>query len=150
MSLVRAAIYMSTGVDVFSMYLNPDISGELHGISALGLAHVGDAVFELMVRTWLCINGASTAKRLHGGSVAFVSARAQAAAAERLISVLDDEEFAVFKRGRNAHVNSVPQGSTYEEYHIATGIEALFGYLYLSGKRERLEALFELVVTDEN
>jgi len=127
-------------------YLRPVLSMELRKISVLGLAHIGDAVFELMVRTWLCLNGAETAKSLHGGSVAFVSAKAQAEAAERIKPVLSEEERAVFKRGRNAHVNSVPRASTYEEYHIATGIEALFGFLYLSGRTDRLNELFEMIV----
>jgi len=122
---------------------------ELRGVSVLGLAHVGDAVFELMVRTWLCTQGASTAKRLHGGAVGFVSAKAQAAAAEKIRPVLNEDELAVFKRGRNAHVNSVPRGSTYEEYHVATGIEALFGHLYLSGMTERLCELFEMIVDSQ-
>ena len=129
-----------------SEYLRPNLSGVLQEISVLGIAHVGDAVFELMVRTWLCMHGASTAKSLHGGAVAFVSARAQAAATERILPELSEEERAIFKRGRNAHVNSVPNGSTYEQYHMATGIEALFGYLYLSGRAERLDELFELII----
>ena len=127
-------------------YLRPDPSGTLHEISALGLAHIGDAVFELMVRTWLCMGGTLTAKRMHGGAVEFVSAKAQAASAQRILPQLSEEETAVFKRGRNAHVNSVPSGSSHEEYHIATGIEALFGYLYLGGQSDRLEELFEMIV----
>jgi len=129
-----------------SGYLNPDLSGALNEISVLGLAHVGDAVFELMARTWLCMGGASTAKHLHGGAVALVAAKAQAAAAEQITPELSDEELAIFKRGRNAHVNSVPHGSTYEQYHTATGVEALFGYLYLSGRAERLDELFDMIV----
>ena len=127
-------------------YLRPNLSGELHGISALGLAHIGDAVFELMVRTWLCTRGALTAKKLHGAMQAFVSAKAQAAAAERILPGLSETEFAVYKRGRNAHVNSVPRGSTYEQYHTATGIEALFGFLYLSGETDRLGQLFDKII----
>lgn len=127
-------------------YLKPELSGELRSISVLGLAHVGDAVFELMVRTWLCINGTSTAKQLHGGTVAFVSAKAQAEAAERMLPILSEEEKNIYKRGRNAHANTVPRGSTYEEYHIATGVETLFGHLYLSGKSDRLSELFEMVI----
>ena len=112
-----------------------------------GLAHVGDAVFELMVRTWLCENGTSKAKNLHNKAVSYVSARAQAVAAERILHMLNEEEAAVYKRGRNAHVtSSVPKGSTHEEYHAATGLEALFGYLYLSGKSERLNELFQAVI----
>ena len=127
-------------------YLLPKMKTELRHISVLGLAHIGDAVFELMVRTWLCDAGVSTAKKLHGGSVTFVSAKAQAAAAARLLPCLGEEELAVYKRGRNAHANSTPRGSTYEEYHAATGVEALFGFLYLSGETERLNELFGLII----
>jgi len=134
-----------TGVEVLNNYLRPNLSEELRGISVLALAHVGDAVFELMVRTWLCTKGAATAKKLHGGAVAFVSAKAQAEAADRILPMLSEEEKAVFRRGRNAHANTVPRASTYEEYHIATGIEALFGHLYLSDNTERLGELFELI-----
>jgi ribonuclease-3 family protein len=99
-----------------------------------------------MVRTWLCTRGALTAKKLHGAMQAYVSAKAQAAAAPRLLPSLSEEELAVYKRGRNAHVNSVPRGSTYEEYHTATGLEALFGFLYLSGGTDRLGELFEKII----
>ncbi|MCL2151371.1 MAG: ribonuclease III [Oscillospiraceae bacterium] len=129
-----------------SDYLRPNFSGELRGISVLGLAHVGDAVFELMVRTWLCQQGTSTAKQLHGGTVAYVSAKAQAEAADRVLPKLSEEEMTLFKRGRNAHANTVPRASTYEEYHIATGIEALFGYLYLKGDTDRLSELFDIII----
>ena len=123
---------------------------ELQEMSVLGLAHVGDAVYELMIRTWLCINGASTAKRLHSAAVDYVSAKAQAYAAELLLPELTGEELAVFKRGRNAHVNTVPKASSFEEYHMATGFEALFGYLHLSGRPERLEELFEKIIVTNN
>ena len=129
-----------------SSLLDPRIDDRLQEISALGLAHVGDAVYELMVRTWLCVHGTSTAKNLHSGSVALVSAKAQAVAAEHLKPHFSDEELAVFKRGRNAQVNSNPRGSTLEEYHAATALEAVFGYLYLSGRMERLNELFEMIV----
>ena len=129
-----------------SDYLRPEFSDDLQWISVLGLAHIGDAVFELMVRTWLCTKRISTAKRLHNETVEFVSARAQAAAAQSLISELNPEEYAVYKRGRNTQVNSVPRGSTFEEYHIATGIEALFGYLYLKGETVRIGELFEMII----
>ena len=132
-----------------SDYLSPNLSGELHEMSVLALAHVGDAVFELMVLTWLCLRGASTPRRIHDEAVTFVSAKAQAASFERISTVLSEDELGVYKRGRNAHVNSVPRGSTVQEYHTATGIEALFGYLYLSGQTDRLNTLFELIVSDE-
>ena len=114
-----------------------------------GLAHVGDAVFELMIRTWLCLDGTSTAKRLHERAVNFVSAKAQASAADMILPKLDEEETAVYKRGRNTHLSSIPKGSTHEEYHSATGVEALFGFLYLGGKHERLNELFALIIKED-
>jgi len=102
-----------------------------------------------MIRTWLCLNGTSKAKNLHNKAITFVSAKAQAIAADKLLPELNEEEAAVYKRGRNAHVtSSVPKGSTHEEYHAATGIEALFGYLYLSGKTERLNELFAKIIEE--
>jgi len=116
-------------------------------MSVQGLAHIGDAVYELMVRTWLCTNGTSTAKNLHRRAITYVSAKAQAAAAEAVLPRLTEVENAIYKRGRNTHLNSVPKGSTHEEYHAATGIEALFGYLYLVGEIDRLNELFDVALT---
>jgi len=130
-------------------YLKPCLSGELRNISVLGIAHVGDAVYELMVRTWLCSEGTATAKKLHGEAVTYVSAKAQSVAAKRLLPMLNENEHAIYKRGRNAYVNSVPRGSTFEEYHAATGIETVFGHLYLTGDTERLNELFEIVISEQ-
>ena len=143
---IAKILEIKTGVDFLGEYLNPGPGPELQAISVLALAHVGDAVFELMARTWLCLKGAQTAKQLHGGAVALVSAKAQAAAAARVLPELSQEELAVYKRGRNARASSIPHGATIEEYHSATGIEALFGYLYLSGSSGRLDELFKIVV----
>ena len=126
--------------------MSPSRYEDLRDISIQGLAHVGDAVFELMVRTWLCTTGTSTARKLHDRAVTFVSAKAQAVAVDKVLSLLDEEELGVYKRGRNTHVNSVPKGSTHEEYHAATGFEALFGYLYLAGRTDRLNELFDVIV----
>ena len=132
-----------------SNYLKPDSISDLHGISVQGLAHVGDAVYELMVRTWLCTQGSRAVKRLHDEAVLYVSAKAQAAKTEIIIPELDEEEFMIYKRGRNSHLNNVPRGSTIEEYHIATGLETLFGYLYLSGRTGRLNELFEYIIGEK-
>jgi len=101
-----------------------------------------------MIRTWLCTAGTSKARDLHDGAVSYVSAKAQAAAAEKILPELDEEETSVYKRGRNTHLKSVPKGSTNEQYHAATGIEALFGHLYLSGRIERLNELFSIVIKE--
>ena len=116
--------------------------GDIKGISSLGLAHLGDGVFELMVRSWLCIHGKATSKGLHKAAVSYVAAGAQAEAVRKILPGLTEEEYAVYKRGRNAHVNSVPNRATLEEYHMATGLEALFGFLYLKGETRRLNELF--------
>lgn len=129
-------------------YLSVKLSeNEIHNISALGLAHLGDAVFELMVRSWLCKNGKATAKGLHKAAVSLVSAPAQAQAINKLMPILSDDEQTVFKRGRNTRVNSVPRNSTSDEYHASTGFETLFGYLYLKGETRRLNELFEIIIT---
>jgi len=99
-----------------------------------------------MVRTWLCKTGTTTAKNLHDRAVSYVSAKAQALAADRILSKLKDEETVIYKRGRNAHLSSIPKGSTIEEYHAATGVETLFGYLYLSGETNRLNELFRIII----
>ena len=121
--------------------LTPD---EINKISVLGLAHVGDAVYELLVRSWLCTKEPGRVSDIHGKTVEYVNATAQAAAAERILPALSEAEHAVFRRGRNAKVNSVPHNSTIAEYHFSTGLETLFGWLYLSGEEQRIEELFHL------
>ena len=90
-------------------YFSPSLSlDSLHAISSIGLAHMGDAVFELLVRTWLCAHGGATGKGLHRAAVQLVCAESQAQKAERILPLLTEEERAVFRRGRNAHVHTVP------------------------------------------
>ena len=114
-------------------------------MSALALAHMGDAVFELLVRTRLCLDGGCTNHRLHRETVARVCASAQAAFAEKLLPLLTEEETAYYRRGRNAHPHGIPKNATPGEYSRATGVEALFGALYLLGRRERAAELFDAV-----
>ncbi len=109
---------------------------------------MGDAVYELLVRTRLCVGGGLTAGKLHSEAVRYVSAPAQAKAAKALLPHLTQEEAELYRRGRNAHVHSVPSRSTLEEYHAATGLEALFGALYLRGERERLGELFHIAMEE--
>ncbi len=114
----------------------------LQEISSIGLAHLGDAVYEVLVRSWLCVHGKATGKGLHRATVALVCAPEQARRAERILPELTEEEQVVFRRGRNANVHSIPQHASRKEYQEATALEALFGYLYLQGKRERINDLF--------
>ena len=120
----------------------------INNISMLGLAHIGDAVYELLTRTMLCSDGSRKATELHRKTVAIVNAPAQAKAAERLLPLLTEEEMCVFRRGRNAKVNSVPQKADISQYHAATGLEALFGWLYLQGRTERLGQLFAAIMEE--
>ena len=121
---------------------------ELLNMSSLGLAHLGDGVFELMVRAWLCLHGKVKVKDLHRATVGYVAAPAQAAAMERLLPLLTDEEADVYRRGRNTAPHSVPRAATRAQYQSATGLEALFGWLYLQGRTDRLNQLFETMMAD--
>jgi ribonuclease-3 family protein len=124
-------------------YFSPQLSEQdANKISMLGLAHIGDGVYELLVRTMLCTQGHAAVGELHRLTVARVRAPAQAKAMERLLPLLDEGELALYKRGRNAHVHGVPPGASVGEYHAATGLEALFGWLYLQGRLARIEELF--------
>lgn len=119
---------------------------DVNKISILGLAHVGDGVYELLVRSMLCQSGHTALLDLHKSTVKMVKASAQAAAAEKLLDVLDGDELAIYKRGRNAHVHTVPKNADIGQYHAATGLEALFGWLYLQGKLERINWLFAVIM----
>ena len=132
-------------------YFKPNMTIlEVNQISALGLAHCGDAVFELLVRTWLCTHGGVKVKNLHKQTVSYVSAPAQAARMERMLPMLTEEEQSFYRRGRNAHVHGVPKNATHEQYSRATGLECLFGCLYLLGRRERINELFVLTMGDDH
>ena len=111
--------------------------------SPLTLAFIGDAVFELFVREKLVCRGNCPVNRLHQASVKEVCCTAQAQAVERLKPLLTGEEADILRSGRNAHVGHVPKNASVAEYHAATGLEALFGYLYLCGNLQRLQVLFE-------
>ena len=121
----------------------------LHKMSNLGLAYLGDAVYEVMVRSWLCLHGKLTPSRLHKAALAYVAAPRQAALMEKLRPILTEAEATVFKRGRNANPHTYPKGATRQEYQIATGLEALFGWLYLQGETARLNTLFETMMEGE-
>jgi len=114
----------------------------------LGLAHVGDGVYELLTRTMLCQQGHTDVQKLHRLTVERVKAQAQARAAEKLLPLLTEEELAIYKRGRNAHVRSVPPHAELADYHAATGLEALFGWLYLQGCLERIDTLYMAITED--
>lgn len=123
--------------------------GSLLSLSSLGLAHLGDGVFELMVRSWLILHGKARAKDLHRATVRYVSAPAQAARLARILPLLSGEEEDVFRRGRNTAPHSVPKAASRGEYQAATGLEALFGWLYLQGRTDRLNELFDVMMAED-
>lgn len=116
--------------------------------SPLVLAYLGDAVLELLVRDRLVRLANRPVGQLHRMTVERVCAAAQSAAVERLLPVLDEEETAVYKRGRNANGSHVPKNADPQEYRRATGLEALFGYLFLKGEAGRIEELFAMIWQD--
>ena len=116
---------------------------DLHTLSPLALAFVGDGVYSLMVRERLLSEANRPVNDLHRMAVRDVRAEAQSAAMNRLLPILSEEEEAVFKRGRNAH--TARSGA---DYHRSTGLEALFGYLYLDGQIDRVRELFALCVEE--
>ena len=123
---------------------------QLVSMSTLGLAHVGDGVYELMVRTLLCSRGDRTVKRLHKESVELVKGPTQAAFAEKILPVLTEEEQDYYRRGKNAHTHAAPKAASPKQYAMATGLETLFGALYLLGRHQRLNELFTMMMENEH
>ena len=132
--------------NLFQMKL---LQKDIDAISNLGLAHMGDGVWELLCRSYLCSKGEKTVAQLHRDTIALVKAPAQAEFAEKLLPLLTEQEAAYYRRGKNSHVHAVPKGATPAQYAKATGLEALFGALYLAGQMERLNELFHAAIAEE-
>ena len=122
---------------------------DLKQVSTAALAYLGDSVFELSVRQMLVEKGISDSRRLNTEALRYVTASAQAAAVKRILDALTEEENAVYHRGRNIGHTNVPRHATVMEYRMATGLEALFGYLHLMGRSERIDELFALSLEGE-
>ena len=114
----------------------------------LTLAHIGDCVYELLARSHVVRSGIFKVSDTHMKTVALVSAEAQHKAAEALLCMLDDEETALFMRGRNAKPKTVPKHAALEEYSYATGLETLFGALYLQGNNNRILELWQAALKE--
>ena len=123
---------------------------QVNAISNLGLAHVGDGVYELLCRSYLCAKGDQTVLKLHKDTVNLVKAPTQAKYADLLQQHLTEEEFAFYRRGKNAHTHAAPKSATRAEYAKATGLEALFGALYLLGRTDRLNELFHIIMEESD
>ena len=122
----------------------------IDAISNLGLAHIGDGAYELMCRSYLCAKGKHTVKNLHKDTVALVNAPTQAKFVEKVLPHLTEEEQDYYRRGKNAHSHAAPKAATKQEYAMATGLETLFGALYLAGKLDRLNELFAIMMEDSD
>ena len=121
---------------------------EIDAFSNLGLAHLGDCVYELLCRSYLCAQGEHTVKRLHKDAVSLVTAPKQAQFAEKILPHLTQDEAAYYRRGKNAHSHAAPKSATPQEYAKSTGLETLFGALYLAGKTDRLNELFHMMIDE--
>ena len=118
-------------------------------MSAAALAYLGDSVIELCVRQMLVEKGVSSAKNLNSMALLFVKAEAQADAMKIILPTLSEEENGAYRRGRNIGHTNVPKSATVGQYRMATGMEALFGYLYLKGENERIDELFSLAYEEK-
>lgn len=124
-------------------YFMPQFTAlQVNEMSSLALAHVGDGAYELLCRVYLCARGTKTVLKLHRDTVELVKAPAQARLAQAMLPRLTEEETAYFRRGKNAHTHAAPASASRREYALATGLEALFGALYLMGQKQRLNDLF--------
>lgn len=128
--------------------MEPLTQAQARQYSPLALAFLGDSVYEILVREYLVREANRPAAKLHEQKIQLVCAAFQAQAIDRLIPLLTEEETAVYKRGRNAN-NTVPRHTSAQDYHKATGLEALFGYLHLLGEWARLEELFAAIFPAE-
>ena len=123
---------------------------DVNNLSPLTLAFMGDTVFDLFVRERLICQANRPVNKLHNLASKTVNAQSQANAVKKIMDMLTEEEFAVFRRGRNCHANHKAKNASEGDYHYATGFEALFGYLYLKGNIERLRELFDLIIEEED
>lgn len=118
----------------------------LQSLPTLNLAFIGDGVYDLLVREYLVTHSSAHVGELNRHKVKMVNCKSQADYMKQILDHLTEEESVIYKRGRNTKVNSASRHSTLSDYHTATGLEALFGWLYLKGKTERINELFTLII----
>ena len=131
--------------NLFEIVMEPS---QVKAITNLGLAHIGDGVYELLCRSYLVSKGGKTVLKLHKETVELVKAPTQAKFADKLKPMLTEEEMDYFRRGKNTHTHAAPKSATPQEYAKATGFETLFGALYLLGRKERLLELFAVCMEE--
>ncbi len=131
------------------MNLLIDKSVKTSSLSPLTLAFIGDTVFDLLVRSELVCEANRPVNALHKSASKKVCAAAQAEGIKKILPLLTEEEEAVFKRGRNSHTGGIPKNASSADYHYATGLESLFGWLYLNGQSERIMELYREIRTSD-
>ncbi len=120
---------------------------EARGLNPLVLAFIGDAIYEVFVRTYLVDNNRyMSAHKLHVKAVSFVKAHAQSQIMKKIEDKLTEEEYSIFKRGRNSKSGTVPKNAQVQEYRVATGFETLIGFLYITEQVDRLNELLEMII----
>lgn len=129
----------------WKLMIQPD---ELRAMSSLALAHMGDAVYEILVRG-CCVPRAGDLRKPPPGDRGHVRAEAQAEAVQKILPLLTEEEAAVYRRGRNAQVHLIPKNASRSQYAKATALEALLGWLYLQGRLERINELFAAILNEK-
>lgn len=127
-------------------FIDKDVDANM--LSPLTLAFVGDTVFDLFVRETLVCEANRSVNKLHKTATTFVKASAQAGFVMKIRDRLTEEEQSILRRGRNAHSNHKAKNASESDYHYATGLEALFGYLYLKGRMERLREIFSMIIEE--
>lgn len=144
--MVLSGNVYSMGENIFRS-INRELSKEdIMMMSPLQLAYIGDAVYELLVRTYL-LKTKTPVNKLHKTTIGYVKAKAQADIIHILEDVLDEKEKSMVKKGRNAKSNTVPKNANLIDYKYATGLETLFGYLYLTEQDHRIDELFEKIIS---
>ncbi len=117
-------------------------TADVSAISPLALAFIGDTVFDLLTRSELVCEANRPVNALHKTASQRVCAAAQAESIRKIMPMLTEDEMTVFKRGRNAHTGGIPKNASSADYHYATGLESLFGWLYLKGEIDRINLLY--------
>lgn len=136
--------------DNLTPLMNSSNKVKVNEYSPLSLAFIGDCVYEMLVREKIMRSANMPVNKLHKLTVSYVCASAQAKAMDIIMPILDEDEILAFKRGRNASGNNVPKNADIATYHKATGLETLFGYLYLKENTTRILELFHIIEENIN
>lgn len=141
---------MSTNNLLKSTTNNDNKKSVINGYGSLSLAYIGDAVFEIFARSLVVTNHNSSVNNMNNLTKEYVRATSQAKMYTKVLEIATEEELGVLKRGRNVKSNTSAKNASIADYRHATGLEALFGYLYLSGEIERLEEIFSYIIGEKN